>query len=640
MPSAMWNRCGAPLLVTVMILGCGGEATGPGRASVASVVVTPPSASVYQGQTAQLIATLRDPGGAALNDRAVTWASDATAVATVSGSGLVTAVGPGTATITATAEGKSGTAAVSVVGPVASVTVTPAAATIPEGGTLQLTATPLDAANTPLTGRVITWSSSAPSVATVSATGLVNGYAPGTATISATSEGKTHSATITVSTVPVASVTIAPASYTLVPSGTVQLSATLRDSMGRALSGRTLTWSSSSQAVATVSAGAVYAVAPGSVTVSAAVTGSATVGTASVNVTEVTFTSLSLGTGYSCGLTASGAAFCWGRNSDSQLGDGTTASRSTPGGVAGGLSFAMIDAAAYHTCAVTATGSGYCWGRGWGGALGGGSTEDNRPTPALVSGGLTFAQIQVVGTAASCGVTRADEVYCWGGSSSGQLGQGTLGGMSLTPLRVVGGLTFASLAGGSDHFCGLTQAGTAYCWGSNIYYQLGDTVFLGSGVPVAVSGATFSQLSAGSFHNCGLTAAGTALCWGVNSSGELGRGMTSPSERSPTGVAGGLAFTAIAAGGNHTCGLVAGGRALCWGRNDFGQLGDGSKTNSSVPVAVSGDLTFVSVAAGRTYSCGITAGGTAYCWGANDSGQLGDGGTTTSPAPVRVVGQP
>jgi len=154
------------------------------------------------GQTGQLTATPKDASGATLTGRVVTWASSNTAVATVNGTGLVTGVAAGSATITATSEGKNGTAAVTVsVVPVASVTVAPATASIPVGQTGQLTATPKDASGATLTGRVVTWASGNTAVATVSGTGLVTGVAAGSATITATSEGQSGSAAITVTAV-------------------------------------------------------------------------------------------------------------------------------------------------------------------------------------------------------------------------------------------------------------------------------------------------------------------------------------------------------------------------------------------------------------------------------------------------------
>ena len=238
---------------------------------VASVTVSPASASLFVGGTRQLSAVTKDAAGNTLTGRVVTWASSNPAVATVNSSGLVTAAGAGSATITATSEGKSGTAAITVtVVPVAAVTVSPASATIAVGGTRQLSAVTKDSAGGTLTGRVVTWSNSNTAVATVNSSGLVTGVAAGSATITATSEGKSSTAAITVIVVPVASVTVSPAAATIVVGGTQQLSAVTKDSAGNTLNGRVVTWSSSNPAVATVSAsGLVSGVAAGSASITA-----------------------------------------------------------------------------------------------------------------------------------------------------------------------------------------------------------------------------------------------------------------------------------------------------------------------------------------------------------------------------------
>ena len=171
---------------------------------VATVDVSPSSAIVAVGGTAQLSASLKDAGGEPLTGRTVTWTTSTSAIADVSSTGLVTGKGAGgPVTITATSEGVSGTASVTVTStaePVASVEVLPTSASVVVGGTVQLTATPKDAGGLPLTGRTITWGTNASGVATVSASGLVTGVAGGPATITATSEGKSGTASVTVST--------------------------------------------------------------------------------------------------------------------------------------------------------------------------------------------------------------------------------------------------------------------------------------------------------------------------------------------------------------------------------------------------------------------------------------------------------
>src|SRR5207245_6875387 len=200
---------------------------------VATVEVTPPSASVQAGQTVQLTGTPKDAGGHPLSARTVTWSSSNTTVATVSNSGLVSGVTPGTATITAASEGKSGTSTITVTPvPVASVEVTPATASVQAGQTVQLTATPRDAGGTPLSGRTVTWSSSNTAVATVSNGGLVSGVTPGSVTIRATSEGKSGTAAITVTSAGDGTSDVKAHSASLQAGETVESTGTPADGVG------------------------------------------------------------------------------------------------------------------------------------------------------------------------------------------------------------------------------------------------------------------------------------------------------------------------------------------------------------------------------------------------------------------------
>jgi uncharacterized protein YjdB len=272
------------------------------RIPVATVIITPPNAAVQIGETRPLTAAARDAAGNLLDGRVIVWSSSNDAVAAVSQSGVVTGVGSGIATITAAAPGAgvngstpAGTAGISVVPvPVARVTVVPPTATIVAGGFANLAVSLFDANGAPLTttGRTVTWTTSSPAIATVGGSGQVVAVAPGTATITATvvTPGQTASvqgtATITVTSIPVASVQVTPASLSIDAGTIAPLSATAKDAAGNVLTGRTITWSSSSSSVATVSAlGVVTAVAAGAATITATVDGIS--GTATITVTQV-----------------------------------------------------------------------------------------------------------------------------------------------------------------------------------------------------------------------------------------------------------------------------------------------------------------------------------------------------------------
>jgi len=213
-------------------------------------------------------------------------------------------------------------------------------------------------------------------------------------------------------------------------------------------------------------------------------------------------------------------------------------------------------------------------------------------------------------------------------------------------------LAFSALSVAGGHTCGVIASGAVYCWGSNGEGELGAATNSDCGVrcsmiPVLVDGSlTFQSVSAGTFHTCGVTSDGAAYCWGSYSYGQLGADTTALNScyanssypggcPYPLPVAGGLTFTSISAGVDHTCGVTTGGAAYCWGRNfDGGELGADSATLAEhcrtvygcpTPVPVSGGRAFTAVSAGHALTCGVTTAGAAYCWGANNSGQLGIG---------------
>lgn len=365
----------------------------------------------------------------------------------------------------------------------------------------------------------------------------------------------------------------------------------------------------------------------------------------------LTFASLAAGNGFTCGVTDAGSAFCWGAGSSGELGDGTRGRRLAPVPVLGGLAFSTLSSGGEHNCGLTSDGRAYCWGANGhvGGRLGDG-TQLNRHEPQAVTGGIEFRSIvaaplaggETMRNAFSCGLSNAGETYCWGGNFSQQLG--IPGGNRLSPQQVVGAPAFEQLALGAQHACARTAADETYCWGGNFYGMLGRGGIGGSNqvVPESISGGnTFTTLVAGAYHTCGLEATGAAYCWGRNNRGQLGDGTSGTDRSEPVSVVGGLTFVSLAAGFEHTCGVAASGSTYCWGYGNFGQLGNGTTGPTNValtPVLVSGGHSFASLVAGYYHTCGVTSTGSALCWGWNQDGQLGDGTIIARTTPVQVAG--
>jgi alpha-tubulin suppressor-like RCC1 family protein len=209
-------------------------------------------------------------------------------------------------------------------------------------------------------------------------------------------------------------------------------------------------------------------------------------------------------------------------------------------------------------------------------------------------------------------------------------------------LTVIPTVAFDTLDGGENHACALAS-GQAWCWGRNAVGQLGDSTATTRTAPVQVlqpSGVSFTQVSAGKVHNCAITSAGQAYCWGYNADGRLGDSTTSLG-LAPVAVLplGGVAFTSIHAGGEHTCGLNSAGQAYCWGANDYGQLGDNTTDYAKVPVAVQhpSGVTFTSISAGSMHTCALDTTGQSWCWGYGGDGAMGGGFSLGDSVPVAVT---
>ncbi|MDT8447532.1 MAG: Ig-like domain-containing protein [bacterium] len=351
-------------------------------------------------------------------------------------------------------------------------------------------------------------------------------------------------------------------------------------------------------------------------------------------------TTLALGLGHSCAAFADGSAKCWGFNISGQLGDGTTTNRLLPVSVSGISTAIGLSSYETSTCVLLTSGAVKCFGSNNTGQLGTG-TYDNSSTPVSVYNISTASQV-AAGSWHSCALLADQTIQCWGQGVLGQLGDGTSSSTATLLLTTVTGISTATqLASGSYHSCALLSDQTVKCWGSNGYGQLGDgaTGYVSSTkqtTPVNVIGiSNATSLALGGAHSCALLADKSIQCWGSNSSGQLGDGTTTESS-TPKSVNGISTATVVALGSSHSCALLASKQVQCWGRNDYGQLGDTTTTDRSAPVTVTGISDVIGIAAGYNHSCAVLSNGGVSCWGANYYGQLGNGSTTNSSVPVQV----
>lgn len=611
---------------------------------VAGVRVEPPNATAEPGDALQFAATLTDLHGNVIAGN-VAWSSSNDAIATVNETGLATAVDEGVATITATAARMNGSATLTVDRIIASVAVEPTTAQVEPGLSVQFTAIARDRHGNVMSAE-FTWVSSNEAVATVDQTGLSTGTNDGESTITASAEGKSGSGVLTVKRI-VGSVEVQPLEIDLEPGATQQFIAIVRDRQGNIMTAD-VTWSSSDDAVATVNqTGLATAVGDGAATITATAGGESGSATLTVEGGVVVVVAASTGGGHACALNADGRAFCWGRNEQGQLGDGTLSNRTTPTPVSGGHTFIAIDADVFHTCAITELGQAFCWGLNQFGEVGDG-TQIRRSTPVAVLGGHTFASISTGGQN-TCAITPANKAYCWGQGFFGANGTGTQVTAS-TPQPVTGNHLFASVSAGSQYACGVTTAGQGFCWGNGGSGKLGNGLPGNRLAPVAIAFTpTFASISTGAAHTCAVTTDGNGYCWGAGNFGRLGNGSTN-THSTPQPVSGNLVFASISAGGAHTCGVSVAGQGYCWGGPVDGSLGTGSPFSQLTPALVVGGHTWRSITAGMgasagsgssfESSCGVTVNDLTYCWGSNFWGQIGDGTTTPRGSPRLVAAFP
>lgn len=354
-------------------------------------------------------------------------------------------------------------------------------------------------------------------------------------------------------------------------------------------------------------------------------------------------TQLALGQFHSCALRSDGSLRCWGDARDGQLGNGKTATQSYASPVEVDPSVqpaAYVSAGEDHTCAVKSPeGSVWCWGSNQGLQLGVGGAKE--PGPVELPWATPQAQPAVAvaaGIAHSCALGSWG-ARCWGRCESGQLGSGScpvLGVNVASPVEWKADIL--ELGVGLAHTCAVPAVGKLHCWGNNEVGQLGTPPGQNQETP-APTQVIAQHVAVGAAHTCALMN-GVVACWGNNDQAQLG--APGPWTPAPTKVALEGDATSLAAGYAHTCAVLGDGRVSCWGSNLYGQLGPRAEpgVKPSGPVIVDLPEATERVSAGREHSCARSVTGRIHCWGRNDYGQLGNGesgSTEANPVPDASV---
>ena len=361
---------------------------------------------------------------------------------------------------------------------------------------------------------------------------------------------------------------------------------------------------------------------------------------------------------HTCAVLEGGSVSCLGSNFYGELGNGQSGQfTSEQVKVAGIEDAAALSSSLHHSCVLHSNSEVSCWGSLWKGASGDAATGESPPVPIKIDG-INDAAYIAAGNLLSCAVRENDEILCWGRYIDGEFTENEDGQISPAPTvseisemqASLGVESVTKIAAEGIHVCVLETDGTITCAGSNAFGQLGsgqfsETLnFAFSNVP-DIDDAT--DISLGYDHTCALHESGEISCWGRNHYGQLGNGEENVGSHSasPQRVEGISDAIAVEAGALTTsCALHETGEVSCWGQSDLGELGtnaDLSNDHSAVPVKIAGIADAIAVAAGLYHVCALHESGEVSCWGADFFGQLGNSEIVAdiySAAPVRVSG--
>jgi alpha-tubulin suppressor-like RCC1 family protein len=339
---------------------------------------------------------------------------------------------------------------------------------------------------------------------------------------------------------------------------------------------------------------------------------------------------VSAGAVYTVALKNDGTVWAWGLNSRGQLGDGTTTQRVMPVQVNGLAGVVAVASGDNHTLALKSDGTVWSWGSSDYGQLGDDTWEQSN-SPVQVSG-LTDVIAISAGATHSMALKSDGTVWGWGSNGWGELGDGTTDDQAI-PVQVSGLTNVVAIAAGTSRTIALKSDGTVWTWGSDDFSEYGYIE-----VPTQVDGlTTIAGIAIADYHAVALKNDGTVWAWGGNYYGQLGNGTTTDSA-SPVQVSGLSGVVAVAANNRYTVALKSDGNLWAWGTTPSGLFGNTANIDKTLPTQTSGAANIVSFAAGRADIVAVRNDGAVLVWGSYSYGQVADGNIGRRSYPVQVRG--
>lgn len=339
-----------------------------------------------------------------------------------------------------------------------------------------------------------------------------------------------------------------------------------------------------------------------------------------------------------CLVTYSNDLYCWGAGTNGQNGDGSPLNRLMPVKVpffSGNVVDVGRDLA--HACAVRNDATVWCWGDDSQGQLGNGAGGSSN-TPVQVTSVTNAIAVEVYNNT-SCALIANGTIRCWGNNDHSKIGNALAPNPAQTAYFVAAIDDAVDVAVGYDHVCAVEGSGTAYCWGNDASGQLGNGGGGNQGVPgQVINVGNFKQISAGLYYTCGATANGGLRCWGGNDHGQLGDG-TIMQRQSPTTVATLSGVVDVEAGAATACARLLDNSLRCWGLGSAWTLGNGTEEDALLPTSVAtlgNNVAMVSI--GVCEACSVTLDTTLFCWGgANEDGAMGNGTVAPNVLPALAM---